>query len=366
MTEHLASVQKEPSEWVPAIRKKKATVLRLEMLDMIKLYGRNSVVTFTLTFQKFISRAEAHKRWHSLCTNLIAKLFRCGMWVIERSPATGRLHFHGGAVLTGSQDVRTGFDFEAYHVWKEADQKGSGVSLGRKKALFRNCSRHVTPDLRGLWKDMDPAVMKRYGFGHSHLIPIEKNGEAFAIYMAKYLSKPAGSDAQYLTEDKGHRSYGIWGKRRAASVFHSANTKRASAWRRRVAFTAEILGEVALGRPFTHDEFSQYCGPRWCFFFKPWMSDIPLSYIHNRERFGHKLIKEKLHDFPHMGKGLRAEDSLISTFLDFFNGEGRRVGSEFKAKPQGEPLKEDLNFLPGIVSPGADAGLLKAGRARVH
>jgi hypothetical protein len=129
------------------------------------------------------------------------------------------------------------------------------------------------------------------------------------------------------------------------------------------------LGEVAIGRPFDDEknELSQYCGPRWCYHLKPWISHIPLSYIHNRERFGHTLIKEKCHDFPYMGQGLRAEDALISTFLDFYNGDGRRVGSEFKSKPQGESLKEDLNCLPGIeLLPGANAGLLKAGKVGVH
>ena len=366
MSDDPASVQNEPSGWVPAIRKKKATVLRHEIADMVKLYGVNSVVTLTLSFPKFMERKEAMKCWHSLSANLMAKTFTCWVWVIERAPTTGRLHLHVGAVLKGGQDVRTGFDFDAYGEWKVENQKASKANLGRKKALSRQFAKNATPDLRGLWRLMRPETMKKYGFGIAHIVPIKKNGEAFAFYMAKYLSKPTETVERYLIEDKGHRSYGVCGKRRVASIQHSPVTKRARAWRRRVEFTALVLGEVALGRSFTHDELAQYCGPRWCYHLKPWITHVPLSYIRTRARFGHSLVKNTLFDFPHMGQGLRAEDALVSSFLAFYNGDGRKIGEAFKATPRSEHLLKDAPpELPG-TSIASDAVLLEAGMGGVH
>ena len=366
MSDDPASVQNEPSGWIPAIRKKKATVLRHEIEDMVTQDGVNSVVTLTLSFAKFLGRAEAMKRWHSLSANLLLKRFKSWVWVIERAPKSGRLHFHVAAVLKGAQDVRTGFDFDAYDEWKVENQKASKANLGRKKALSRQFAKNATPDLRGLWHLMRPETMKKYGFGIAHIVPIKKNGEAFAFYMAKYLSKPTETVERYLIEDKGHRSYGVCGKRRVASIHHSPVTKRARAWRRRVEFTALVLGEVVLGRSFTHDELAKYCGPRWCYHFKPWMSDVPLSYIRNRARFGHSLVRNKLYDFPQMGKGLRAEDAMVSTFLDFYNGDGREIGEAFNAELRSEHLlKDGPPELPG-TSIVAGAGLMKAGRVGVH
>jgi len=55
--------ENERSEWVSSTRKKKATVLRLEVNDMIQRHGVDAVVTFNLTFSEFLRRKECERRF---------------------------------------------------------------------------------------------------------------------------------------------------------------------------------------------------------------------------------------------------------------------------------------------------------------
>lgn len=307
-------------EWIPAAQKKKATVMRLEMADMAKVHGIDSVVTYMLSFPTRIERKEAERRYHSLHTNLFRKIFQCGLHVIERSNS-GRLHFHGAAVLHGAEDVRTGFDIDSYMEWQAEQQKGSKGNLGRKKALTRAFGLNATPALKEIWKKMAPAQMKKYGFGLAHVVPILKTPEAAAIYFAKYLSKGKPDSAwAYKEEDKGRRSVRYWGKRRVASVHHSPNTKNSWKWRRRVEFAAKVIGETTRGYAYTHDEFTEYLGKRWCFHLGPWFRDIPLTYIKHRKTVDLATMVSMAPHWPMCKKGSDMERWLLQEYLKFFDG----------------------------------------------
>ena len=311
--------ENERSEWVSSTRKKKATVLRLEVNDMIQRHGVDAVVTFNLTFSEFLRRKECERRFHSFQTNVLRKIAQEGMQVFERS-SKGRPHYHGALVLKGAPDVRTGFDFDSYDLWAKLKSERSRGNLGQLKALSASYAKNATPALRSLWKTLSPKRMKAYGFGMAHVVPVRKNGEAFAVYMAKYLSKnPEGKAKDFAEDDKGHRSYRIWGKKRVANIHHSPNTKNSWKWRRRVEFTAKVLGEITRGRPYTHDEFTFYLGPRWCFHLKPWIIGLPMSYIKNREWGTHSEMKRYGElGMPEMKKGANHEQWLIDEYLRFF------------------------------------------------
>tara|TARA_Y100000588_G_scaffold386907_1_gene483489 strand:+ start:193 stop:1293 length:1101 start_codon:yes stop_codon:yes gene_type:complete len=314
--------ENKEKQWIPGIQKKKATVLRLEVLDMIEKHGIDSVVTWTISLSEFLNREEMERRFHSLQTRKFKKLFKCGVHVVERAPRTGRLHLHGACVMRNAEDVRTGFDFDKYEEWRKENEKGRAANLGRKKALSRAFAKDATPALRDLWKEFSPANMKRYGFGQAHLVPVRKNGEAFAFYMAKYLSKVEDENAwKYREEDKGKRSYRVWGKRRVCSIHHSPNTVNSWKWRRRVEFAGKVLGENFGTGAWSHDDFRENCGPRWCFHLKPWITGFPMSYIkHRTAHFSLNECKELSH-ITGFKEGAANEDRLIAEYLSFFRDE---------------------------------------------
>tara|TARA_Y100000588_G_scaffold383265_1_gene472256 strand:+ start:100 stop:1200 length:1101 start_codon:yes stop_codon:yes gene_type:complete len=309
-------------QWVSGIQKRKATVLRIEVLDMIEKHGIDSVVTWTLSLSEFLNRDEMERRFHSLQTRKFKKIFKCGVHVVERAPRTGRLHLHGACVMRNGEDVRTGFDFDKYEEWRRENEKGREANLGRKKALSRAFAKDATSALRDLWKEFSPDKMKRYGFGQAHLVPVRKNGEAFAFYMAKYLSKVDDDNAwKYRHEDKGKRSYRVWGKGRVCSIHHSPNTVQSWKWRRRVEFAGKVLGENFGNGPWSHEDFTNNCGPRWCFHLKPWITGIPMNYIKWRtETFSFNEAKA----FTMMDgfkAGIANEQRLIDEYVSFFRDD---------------------------------------------
>ena len=274
----------DSANFVSGIQKKKATVLRKETEDLVRRFGIDAIVTYTLTLKDFLDRDESERRWHSLHANIFRAEFDCGIHVVERAPTTGRLHWHGTTVLKSHEDVRTGFDFEAYDAWCLESKKGLRANRGTKKSLMRKVARNVTPGLRRCWKILSIPKLSKYGFGQAHVVPIKKNAEAYATYQAKYLSKPMSAKAlEYAAQDKGRRSYRIWGKPRVCSIHHTPVTRQSEKWRRRVKFAGKVIGELVNGYAWDHDEFQKHMGRRWCFYLKPWISGIPIKYIECRD-----------------------------------------------------------------------------------
>lgn len=282
----------DKENFVSSLQKKKATVLRMETDDMVNRFGVDAIVTYCLTLKEFLSRDEAERRWHSLHTNLFSQEFECGVHVVERAPTSGRLHWHGATVLKSHEDVRTGFAWDPYWKWKSEVQKGRTANRGLKRKLMREVMEHATDGLRKVHGILSPKALAKYGFGHAHVTPIQKNAEAFAFYMAKYLSKKPSEKAQgYKEEDKGRRSFRIWGKKRVCDVRHSPNTERSANWRKRVRFAGQIIGELVNGEAWSHDDFANNMGKRWCYYMKPWISGIPIKYINYRENTTFELMQ---------------------------------------------------------------------------
>lgn len=279
-----------------------------------------------LSFPVRVSRDECNRRFKSLHTNLFRKIFQCGVHVVERSDS-GRLHIHGAAILKSAADVRTGFDIDAYAQWQVEQSKASKGNLGRRKALTRKFGLNATPALKEIWKLMSPKQMKKYGFGLAHVVPILKNIDAAAVYFAKYLSKGAPTCAKdYAEEDKGARSYRVWGKKRVASIHHSPNTVNSWKWRRRVEFAGKVLGELVQGEAYGHEDFTKWLGKRWCFHLKPWISGIPLAYIKHREYLTLEDMQSYCEHMPSMKKGANYEKWLIDEYLSFFHSDNMRNG----------------------------------------
>ena len=155
--------------------------LILEVQAMARRYGIERMGMMTLGFEDPPPKTikEASRRFNSLATNAkFSERYVAWLAVIERSPKTGRLHFHLVVVMKG--DIRTGFDFEAV---KRRDY----------------CS--ACPMLRDEWSFLRNNVPK-YGFGgYVQLLPVRSDVDAFASYLAKYLVKQFGG----RRSDKGAR-----------------------------------------------------------------------------------------------------------------------------------------------------------------
>ena len=328
----------DSENFVSSLQKKKATVLRIETEDMVKRFGLDAIVTYNLTLKEFLRRDEAERRWHSLHTNLFSKNFECGVHVVERAPTTGRLHWHGATVLKSHEDVRTGFDWDSYWMWKAENIKGRSARLGLKKKLMRKVMANATDGLRHAQGILSIKALNKYGFGHAHVVPIQKNCEAFAFYIAKYLSKkPSEKALEFKEEDKGRRSFRIWGKPRACDIRHSPNTERAAEWRKRVRFAGKIIGELVNGEAWSHDDFAKNMGKRWCYYMKPWISGIPIKYINYREYTTFELMQSLAagRSAPREGypegscpwyvRGRNNEQRIIGDFMAWYTNKDFKV-----------------------------------------
>lgn len=144
---------------------KRAYRLVENLKDMGREYGTEKLGFLTLTFvENMTDPKEAQRRFNSLMTNLLRRLFPDYVVVMEPQKR-GAIHYH--LVVYCAQDVRSGFDFEA-------------VSDGDYKS--------ANSYLRELWKQLREA-MPKFGFGRSELMPIRTNDEGIAKYVGKYLDK---------------------------------------------------------------------------------------------------------------------------------------------------------------------------------
>lgn len=148
---------------------------------MVRKWGLGRLGMLTLGFEDPPPKTikEASRRFNSLATNAkFSERYLAWLAVIERSPKTGRLHFHFVVVMPG--DIRTGFDHEAV----KCRDYSSACKL-----------------LRDEWAFLRTNVTK-YGFGgYVQLLPVRSNVDSFAGYLAKYLVKQFGT----RRGDKGAR-----------------------------------------------------------------------------------------------------------------------------------------------------------------
>jgi hypothetical protein len=190
------------------------------------------------------------------------------------------IHFHLIGVLRSRTDIRTGFDFKAFHTALNARSCGSenrGAEI--RYAISAN------DELRGLW-ELLRKKLPLFGFGRAQLTPIEKTGEAVACYVSKYIEKNLFNR---LADDKRKKlvRYLGWEKTQLKPNEFEWDGKRAVAWRGKSRECLSLVGcelpdkknspsahvleacEWSIGkirpRQLDGSAAAELLGPRWAF-----------------------------------------------------------------------------------------------------
>ena len=236
---------------------KTAYAIEVNAARMISEAGLEKCGFLTLTvgdetdlgFQQVWDAAEASRRINSLL-NILRTVFKRSIIITERHKS-GAIHFH--LIVECSEDIRPGFDFEAFFVAREARR------VDKTRPDFKAEQRYeasATPALRALWA-MLRSTLPDYGFGRAELTPIYKTGEAVARYVSKYVEKNLFNR---LAADKGKKlvRYSGWNKSHlTANAFSWAN-ERAAAWRTKARQLAEMVGA-------DRSTVAEAVGSRWSF-----------------------------------------------------------------------------------------------------
>lgn len=219
--------------------KKTAFCLRENVKALADAYGLNRLGFLTLTFPDLVTDTkEAQRRFNSFATNFLRKTFPDWLMVVEPQGQRGNaVHYH--LLVVCSEDIRTGFDFEAI---KARDYRSASATL------------------RGMWSTLRD-VLPRYGFGRSELLPIKSTQDGIAKYVGKYIAKGCGDRLEGWEGARLVR-YSTRTPWRKAFVNFSWNSEGSKKWR---ALVAEIAHEL-------HAEdmagMSRAAGKRWAFFLK--------------------------------------------------------------------------------------------------
>ena len=205
----------------------------------------NHVVMITLTFPDSVSDVrEAYNRYRSFNSHFFANHpeFHQERIAVKERTKKGVIHYHILAIVR--QDVRTDFDFDAYTLWLEGNNR------------FRRPCPTGNKYLAALRSDFK-ANLENYGFGKIFsLEPIQSNQQAIARYVGKYISKTIGAR---IEEDKGARLVNYsrgWSKN---SMQFSWFTPGSQEWRRKVRLFAEYTGCSDLY------QLSEKFGSDWCY-----------------------------------------------------------------------------------------------------
>ena len=184
-------------------------------------------------FQQVFDAAEASRRINNV-RPLLMTIFERAILVSERHKNKA-VHFHLIGVLRSHTDIRTGFDFQAFHTALNARSKGSanrGAEI--RYAISAN------DELRRLW-ELLRAKLPGFGFGRAQLTPIEKTGEAVACYVSKYIEK---NICNRIADDKRKKlvRYLGWEKTQLKPNEFEWNGKRAVAWRGKSRECLSLIG----------------------------------------------------------------------------------------------------------------------------
>ena len=156
------------------------------MRGYVTRVGEDRIAVLTVTTaDECRSLREFQRRWNSLMTNFIRRLWKSGVWVRERQMRTG--NWHGHALVDVGFEIRPGFPFEE---------------------VARRNYRNVNSRVRDLWKQLREKA-PRYGFGRTELLPIKSNSEWAIKYLTSYLGKALLSE-KTVGEEKA-RLFGMWG-----------------------------------------------------------------------------------------------------------------------------------------------------------
>lgn len=236
--------------------RKTAAALQWNVEAFIRRHGLERVGFLTLTFAEDIQDPkEAQRRFHSLCTGVLTKLYPDWIRVFERTKK-GRIHYH--LLVALSEDVRTGFDFETHLRASDARDRGD---LEEARSLTATYSKSASPALRAEWKRWGAhGVQRQYGFGRAEMLPVRKTGMEIARYISKYISKHV---AARLAIDKGVRLVAYSKGAQVANCRFSWNSPSARVRRRKLSWIAGNL--LSHEGPLIKDygDFKRYLGKRW-------------------------------------------------------------------------------------------------------
>lgn len=274
--------------------RKQALALQDNTKRFVAMFGVNKVGFLTLTFKDNVTdHKEAYRRFNSLRTNFLSKVFPEYMLVKERQ-RRGAWHFH---LLVGvHSDIRTGFDFS-----KVFPSKESGL-----KASYRTAS----PYLKSLWRELRMA-MDLYGFGRSELAPIKSNDEGIAKYVGKYIEQNVVGKNESGYQDKGVRLISYSRNWPRSSTKFSWNTAGGKEWRRKVAKFAEYNGIKS------YEGLTEKFGCKWAHFY----SDI-IQEIDSFDRVQlMKLVRIRLADMDGLydkktGRYIRKVDEYVGSIKE--------------------------------------------------
>jgi len=145
-----------------------------EVRELVRRNGVERVVFITLTHgQKIYDKKEHERTWNCIRPDVV-KMFG-SLMAIDEQHESGGWHVH--CVAKVAVDVKTGFDWDDFkrHRW------GRGNWAWKKTEAAEN--------LRPYWKELRRICARHAGWGINGVEPIEKNGEAAAKYLSKYMLK---------------------------------------------------------------------------------------------------------------------------------------------------------------------------------
>ena len=186
----------------------------------------------TLTFADHVTDIkEAQRRFKSLWNGVLSIRYRDIIVVVERQK-NGRIHFHLLVVL--SQDIRTGFDFEAI---AKQDYKSANPHLRSEWAFWRRTA-------------------KEYGFGRTELMPVQSTADGIAKYLGKYIAKHIDHRRD---DDKGARLVRYSESARQCSSRFAWTGAKSKLWRKQLAQFATSHGCWSM------DMLRERFGSKWAY-----------------------------------------------------------------------------------------------------
>ncbi|HEX3718584.1 MAG TPA: hypothetical protein VH595_11505 [Verrucomicrobiae bacterium] len=266
------------------------------------------------------------KRWHSFATHIISKRYKDWVCVLE-THRDGVWHFH--VVVATKMDIRTGTDVETL----------SNYSL---PAWVRNRKQLRSKVLAAEWTELRK-ICCEYHFGRSQLLPIRKNGEALACYVAGYLSKSLGK------VPVGRKSRLVRFSRnlsRNISLRFSPNTLGNLIHRTRLKLAASMLHFDGF------DDFEDYFGARWHYFLGGIIATIPVPFVFVKGQFESGIAAKLLNEFaanpyPYLDEAARkkmdtAQSDLVRKFGELALDESAqaRYDEWERQRSEAEPLPE--------------------------
>lgn len=272
-----------------------------------EVYGESRLAFVTLTFSRRTSvenANEAFKRSQSA----LRKLFPDGWFKVVEFNKKGGIHFHMIAVC--SEDIRAGFNFEAYSQMQEFNQLTRPLT-SEKKTLRGTLGRQLTsnPALKGLWKQLEE-VLPKHGFGRCEVAPLRECPEAAAKYLI-------GGWADSIRRKK---AAGVKPRTRLYSYAKPFPRVKLpdgpgkEIYRRKVEI---ILEAMHLSR----EDMTERYGPRWNYLLMRHVMDHLDYFLHsNPEEWDRARVAEFTQDLLHrFGTHDYSEDPELEMFDDEFS-----------------------------------------------